>query len=141
VKSSDYQHIRFFRPKGFLAGFSLDNTQEPGSPLQEAGEQWATHDNRIGSHANQGWELFYQTKGGSEWQYGRKRFSVQAGGYYLIAPGMRHSLLRFLRLRTTNRPVTQIAIDLGFSSSQHFANAFRKIRGRSPSEERRLGAG
>ncbi|MEO1236240.1 MAG: AraC family transcriptional regulator [Planctomycetota bacterium] len=40
-------------------------------------------------------------------------------------------------LRETDRPVTAIAYDLGFSSSQHFATAFRKRFGITPSAYRR----
>lgn len=36
------------------------------------------------------------------------------------------------------RSVTEIAFSLGFSSSQYFATAFRRITGRTPSEIRRL---
>jgi AraC-like DNA-binding protein len=34
------------------------------------------------------------------------------------------------------RPITDIALELEFSSSQHFSSAFRKLYGRSPSEVR-----
>jgi len=34
-------------------------------------------------------------------------------------------------------PLTTIAIDLGFSSSQHFSTVFRKMEGMAPSEYRR----
>jgi AraC-like DNA-binding protein len=52
---------------------------------------------------------------------------------------MRHRVERAAELlSTSNRPITEIALDLGFSSSQHFANVFRKLRGHSPSRERRL---
>jgi len=35
-------------------------------------------------------------------------------------------------LATTDRPITEIAMDLGFSSSQHFATAFRHTHGITP---------
>jgi AraC family transcriptional regulator len=44
-------------------------------------------------------------------------------------------------LRTTDRPVTDIAVDLGFSSSQHFARAFRRLTGAAPSSLRRAAGG
>jgi len=39
-------------------------------------------------------------------------------------------------LRTSSRPVTEIGLALGFSSSQHFANQFRRATGASPREWR-----
>ena len=39
-------------------------------------------------------------------------------------------------LLETRRSITQIALDAGFSSSQHFSSAFRKLNGESPSEFR-----
>lgn len=42
------------------------------------------------------------------------------------------------RLETTDEPVTKIAADLGYATSQHFATVFRRIVGRSPTEWRRL---
>lgn len=39
-------------------------------------------------------------------------------------------------LLATKRPVTDIAHELGFSSSQHFATAFRRYSGQSPNEFR-----
>jgi AraC-like DNA-binding protein len=33
------------------------------------------------------------------------------------------------RLRDTDQAITRIALDLGFSSSQHFARAFRQLKG------------
>ena len=41
------------------------------------------------------------------------------------------------RLVEMDQPVTEIAHELGFSSSQHFASAFRQRVGMSPSEFRR----
>jgi AraC-like DNA-binding protein len=41
------------------------------------------------------------------------------------------------RLRNTNVTVTDVATELGFSSSQHFSTVFRKITGLTPSEYRR----
>lgn len=40
-------------------------------------------------------------------------------------------------LQRTNRPITQIAHDLGFSSSQYFASAFRRRTGHAPNAYRR----
>lgn len=40
-------------------------------------------------------------------------------------------------LRHTDRPITQIAVDLGFSSAGHFAVRFRQLLGFSPGEWRR----
>jgi AraC-like DNA-binding protein len=41
-------------------------------------------------------------------------------------------------LGMTDEPITDIAFQLGFSSSQYFATAFRRVTGRSPSEYRSL---
>jgi AraC-like DNA-binding protein len=40
-------------------------------------------------------------------------------------------------LRSSDVPITTIANDLGFSSGQHLATAFRKQYGRSPRDARR----
>lgn len=42
-------------------------------------------------------------------------------------------------LRQTKRQVTQIALELGYSSSQHFATAFKRLTGLSPKEYRKTG--
>jgi AraC-like DNA-binding protein len=39
-------------------------------------------------------------------------------------------------LRDSDVPVTQLAVELGFSSSQHFATAFRKLTGTTASDYR-----
>jgi AraC-like DNA-binding protein len=39
----------------------------------------------------------------------------------------------------TSLPVSTIAAELGFPSSQHFATRFRKLTGQSPSALRRAG--
>lgn len=41
------------------------------------------------------------------------------------------------RLETTNDPITKISFDLGYATSQHFATAFRRIMGQSPSQWRK----
>lgn len=45
------------------------------------------------------------------------------------------------RLATTDIPVTQIAMESGFASSQSFTRAFRQVMGRTPSEVRASGSG
>ena len=40
-------------------------------------------------------------------------------------------------LRNSDRPIGEIAEDLGFSSPEHFANAFKKVYGTSPSQYRK----
>jgi AraC-like DNA-binding protein len=44
------------------------------------------------------------------------------------------------RLRTTAQPITQIALDLGFGSSQSFATAFHRLVGCPPRTHRRAAA-
>jgi len=39
-------------------------------------------------------------------------------------------------LRTTDRPITRVAMDAGFASSQYFATAFKRLVGESPSAYR-----
>ncbi len=87
--------MRFYRPKGLLAGFASANEEDPDSPLLEAGEEWTVRDYPIPTHAHDRWELHYQVKGSSDWQLGRKQFHTPEGGYHLIAPRARHSLVRF----------------------------------------------
>lgn len=86
--------MNFFRPNGLLAGF-LVIQDDPESPLIEAGEKWTPKDWKIGEHSHEGWELYYQPKGTSTWKVGRNRFHVPAGGGYIMAPGVRHSLDAF----------------------------------------------
>lgn len=43
------------------------------------------------------------------------------------------------QLATTDAPITQIAFQAGFASSQSFAHAFRRVMGRTPSEVRNAG--
>lgn len=43
------------------------------------------------------------------------------------------------RLRYTDESITSLSMDLGFATSQHFATAFRRIKGRTPTEWRRQG--
>jgi len=40
-------------------------------------------------------------------------------------------------LETTSQPITQISLDLGYATSQHFATSFRRITGRTPTQWRR----
>ena len=42
-----------------------------------------------------------------------------------------------LLLAETDMPITMIAADLGYSSSQHFATSFRRDTGTTPSRYRR----
>ncbi len=44
-------------------------------------------------------------------------------------------------LRQTKQQITQIALELGYSSSQHFATAFKRLTGLSPKEYRKSGLG
>jgi len=86
--------MRFLRPKGLLAGF-LTSARPRFGLWSEAGELWTAADWKIGSHVNEGWELFFQARGSSDWRVGRSMFTVPDGGYYLIAPRVRHELIRF----------------------------------------------
>jgi AraC-like DNA-binding protein len=40
------------------------------------------------------------------------------------------------RLTASDDPITRIALDLGFSSSQNFATTFKRIAGRPPTKYR-----
>ncbi len=44
-------------------------------------------------------------------------------------------------LKETNEPITGIALDTGFYSSQHFSNAFKKVMGECPSNFRKTPRG
>jgi AraC-like DNA-binding protein len=62
----------------------------------------------------------------------KEQFGVPPGEYVLrarVAEAVR-------RLRTTPQPVTRIAFDLGFSSSQYFATVVKRYAGRTPRELR-----
>jgi AraC-like DNA-binding protein len=87
--------MKFLRPQGLLAGFYATGEEGPDCALVEAGEHWTSTDWRINDHINHGWELLFQIKGSSDWKLGRKKFSVPPGGFYLIAPSVRHELIRF----------------------------------------------
>jgi len=67
----------------------------------------------------------------------RKRF-LQESGFaphdYLARAQIQEAKRR---LTHTAQPVTEMAFDLGFSSSQYFATAFRKLTGLTPVEYRR----
>lgn len=86
--------MKFFRPKGLLAGFAATD-KTSGGALIEVGEKWTPGAWKINWHRNNGWELYYQAKGRSAWRLGRARFEVPEGGFYLIAPDARHSLDKF----------------------------------------------
>jgi len=87
--------MRFHRPQGLLAGFSWRSGDEPGFPVLEAGEQWSPREWPIREHANLGWEVYYQPLGYSRWECAGQHFELGNGGYYLIAPGVRHRLREF----------------------------------------------
>ncbi|TVR48880.1 MAG: AraC family transcriptional regulator [Puniceicoccaceae bacterium] len=88
--------MRFIRPKGRLAGFHVAAGDLPGGALLEAGELWTPGRWKIADHAHPGWELYYQAAGETEWRFGRLKQRIGTGGYYLVGPGSRHQLLRFL---------------------------------------------
>jgi AraC-like DNA-binding protein len=68
--------------------------------------------------------------------YVQQRFRREVG----VGPAEYHLRLRIdeakCRLRATDDPVTVIAVDLGFNSSQYFATAFKRVTGVSPSRFR-----
>lgn len=86
--------MRFIRPRGVLAGFKVDFNDDPLAPLEQAGEQWLPQNRKIIDHANTGWELLYQARGRTDWKLGRRAFTLFPGGFYLIAPGVWHELVR-----------------------------------------------
>lgn len=67
------------------------------------------------------------------------RFLAETG----LTPGewrLRHLLGQAkARLRNSDQAITDIALDLGFSSSQYFATAFKRVTGFTPREYRRAG--
>ncbi|MCF7817094.1 MAG: AraC family transcriptional regulator [Kiritimatiellales bacterium] len=70
--------------------------------------------------------------------YFREQFKKETG----YSPGEYQTLLRIqaakLQLMESDAPITDIAFDLGFSSSQYFASCFRKTTGTSPRDFRKL---
>lgn len=65
-----------------------------------------------------------------------RQLSRHFQGVYGYSP-KRYQLLRRVEearmmLQRTNLPVTQIALELGFASSQHFAGRFRELTGQTP---------
>ncbi len=67
----------------------------------------------------------------------RKRFLAETGfaPHDYLARAQIQEAKR--RLTETRQPITEMAFDLGFSSSQYFATAFRKLIGLTPMEYRR----
>jgi transcriptional regulator GlxA family with amidase domain len=65
-----------------------------------------------------------------------ERFVAEVG----LTPADYRSHLRVRRaqdwLRQTDKSITQISFDLGFSSSQYFATVFKKIVGKTPGQYR-----
>ncbi len=61
-----------------------------------------------------------------------ERFLAEAGESPARWVARRRLELARARLRA-GEPVTRIALDLGFASSQHFATAFRRVYGVAPS--------
>lgn len=92
--------MRFHRPKGLLAGFSWKADHAGASDLLEAGEQWLPRDRPIPTHVNKGWEVYFQPLGVSLWECQGRNHRVEAGGYYLAAPRVRHRLLSFENAET-----------------------------------------
>ena len=93
--SHSTHQLEFLRPRQGLAGFRLNNLRKTGLPLEELGEFWNYEGDHIEEHSNMGWEVYLQVRGVSRWKIGRTRFELGRGGYYLIPPGIRHSLERF----------------------------------------------
>jgi AraC-like DNA-binding protein len=63
----------------------------------------------------------------------KKEVGVAPGNYFLQRRIEKSKSL----LRNTRRGITEIALDLGFASSQYFATAFRRYTGESPTAFRR----
>ena len=57
------------------------------------------------------------------------------------APAPFYLQLRLERARTlileTTRPIGEVALECGFTSTSHFCNAYKRVLGRTPSDERR----
>lgn len=113
------------------AALSRGTRAQPSKPIRTAINHWATHidDNstmedlahRVGLGVSRFHELFQQEMGFSPAAY-RMRLRVH------VARDI---------LKQTERNVTDIAAVLGFSSSQHFATAFKQLVGVSPTEYRK----
>jgi AraC-like DNA-binding protein len=87
--------MHFYRPHGTVAGIQASREEGENVPFIELGEIWVSADWKIGSHANSGWELYYQTRGSSLWRVAGLERTVAENGFYLIPRGIQHALLRF----------------------------------------------
>lgn len=106
-------------------------TGEPRSPrLPAARERVKSFVGRLAAECDRAWSLAEMA---SVCHLGRSRFSSILFDLTGDTPRMVLNRLRVERatslLRSTDWPITRIAMECGFSNSQHFANVFRQYAG------------
>jgi transcriptional regulator GlxA family with amidase domain len=108
--------------------------------LPAAGERVRRFVERLGTECDRDWSLAEMA---AACQLGRSRFASVLLELTGDTPRMVLNRLRVERatslLRSTDWPITRIAMECGFSSSQHFANVFRQYAGLAASKLRSRG--
>jgi AraC-like DNA-binding protein len=82
----------YFQPIGLLAGFMAEQPEAEVPELEHIGEQWAPRDFLIPLHEHATWELYVQVSGESKWESGGVIYTLEPGGLFVAAPGVRHAL-------------------------------------------------
>jgi AraC-like DNA-binding protein len=119
----------------YQAAIQQDNQIASPSPPIASAMQWMHQ--HFGDHDCL--EQAIQTTGLRGTQF-RKRFQAETGFAphdYLVRAQVEEAKRR---LAQTREPITEMAFDLGFSSSQYFATVFRKLVGLTPQTYRRYHA-
>jgi len=99
-----------------LAGFHAVHPDSHLPELLHIGEQWAPAEFFISDHTHAVWEFYFQIAGESQWDGDGKTHALKPGGFFAVAPGIRH--------RMRERPKTRhhflfAAIDIGGICKRH----------------------
>lgn len=89
--------MRFIRRKDILAGYWVLGPHPDLPEFIQLGEHWIPEDWQVGSHQHQGWELYYQAAGSSQWRHPQGVSQVKAGQAYFVGPDIVHESIRFAR--------------------------------------------
>ncbi|MGJ3242374.1 MAG: helix-turn-helix domain-containing protein [Opitutales bacterium] len=79
-----------YTPATLLAGFGFDGREIPGSPVHQAGEQWAPEGFNVSWHKHAVWELYYQIEGRSVWRDRQRTYALEAGDAFAMPPHRPH---------------------------------------------------